>query len=77
MPYKDIRKARKSSRLKMRITRINKKVKQKGVTIDSLNDEANMLYPNVNPNSCSKFLTQKPSLTAEQKLRYAKWGITV
>ncbi len=77
MPYKDIRKARKASRLKMRIARTNKKVKQKGITIDSQNNEANKLRLNVTPNSYSKLLTQKSTFTAEQKLRYAKWGITV
>jgi len=77
MPYKDIRKARKASRLKMRVIRINKKVKQNGVTIDTHNNDSNMLYPDVNPNSYSQFTPLKPAFTAEQKLKYAKWGINV
>lgn len=77
MPYKDIRKARKASRLRMRIVRTNKKAEQKCVTIDSLSSEVNMLDPDVKPNSCSKFLLPKPTFTAEQKLKYAKLGISV
>ena len=77
MPYKDIRKARKASRLKMSEIRINIKVKQNGVTIDTHYNDSNMLYPDVNPNSYSQFTPLRPTFTAEQKLKYSKWVINV
>jgi hypothetical protein len=83
MPYKDIRKRRKYDREHKRkiypkaLTQIsNLNSNPKNYKYEDGNDRTEGLINGLDKKD-GTFTPKKPILTAEQKLKYAKWGITV